>query len=149
MKAQSHTLGLEIPLKPICLVIEKAGAFEDLWRAIQEPQKSAEQGAKGAEPSDMEPSSFTQCEVLTTSARTGPGSWQGRTQLLRAGSVVEKAARSLGQQGPHISPSCFDRIGRRWRHLSFPSSVFAAEDTASFYFSRLADPSMLQIHEGK
>lgn len=48
MKAQSSTLRLEIPLKPICLDSGKVGAFEGLWRAIQEPEKSAERGAKGA-----------------------------------------------------------------------------------------------------
>lgn len=150
MKAQSCTLRLEIPLKPICLVSGKVGSFEGLWRAIQVPGKYAEQGAKGTGTSAEE----AWCEVLTTSAGAGPGfpcshSQQGRAWLCRAGSAVGTAAGSLRQQEPHIFPILLWQNWLGWRHLSFPSSVFAVEDTASFYFSRLADPSMLQIHKGK
>lgn len=105
MEAQSRTLRLEIPLKPICLVSGKVGIFEGLWRAIQVPEKYAEQGAKGMGTSAEE----AWCEVLTTSAGAGPGfpsshSQQGRARLCRAGKAGGTAAGSLRQQESHISP---------------------------------------------
>lgn len=48
MKAHGLSLRLEISLKPIYLASGKIGAFEGHWRTMQEPEKSAKQGAKGS-----------------------------------------------------------------------------------------------------
>lgn len=70
MKAQNHTLRLEIPLKPICLVSGKVPlkASEELFKS-QTKVLSGKPRAWGLQLREL--SSFAWCEVLTTSARSG------------------------------------------------------------------------------